>query len=160
MAVAVVSSGGVSTYNELAGVQILMDALAEKGVTVEQSTALPEAQPAALPEGLAEEVSGAYSGLTAMVTVSPSENGITLAAVAALGGNRMELTYYDDGSFRDAENTVRYRFVTEENGRTYLYEQTYTVLPGLPAVGTANYALERLEDHPLPADVAAAWEER
>ncbi len=160
LAVAVVSSGGVSTYNELAGVQILMDALAEDGITVEQPASLPEAQPAALPEGLAEDIAGAYTGLTAMVTVSPSENGITMAAVAALGGNSMELTYYSDGSFRDADNTVRYRFITEENGRTYLYEQTYTVLPGLPAVGTANYALERLEENELPADVAAAWEAR
>ena len=162
LAVAVVSSGGVSTYNELAGVQILMDALAEDGVTVEQPTALPEAQPAALPQGLAEQVSGVYSGLSAALTVSPSADGkgITLTAVAALGGNSADLVYYSDGSFRDADNTVRYRFVTEENGRTYLYEQTYTVLPGLPAVCSANYALERMEDNPLTDKVAQAWAQR
>ena len=162
LAVAVVSSGGVSTYNELAGVQILMDALAEDGVTVEQPTALPEAQPAALPQGLAEQVSGVYSGLSAALTVSPSADGkgITLTAVAALGGNSTNLVYYSDGSFRDAANTVRYRFITEENGRTYLYEQTYTVLPGLPAVCSANYALERMEDNPLTDEVAQAWAQR
>ena len=162
MAVAVVSSGGVSTYNQLAGVQILLDALAEEGVQAAQPTALPDASPAPMPEGLAQAVSGAYSGLGAALTVSPSADGqgVTFTAVAALGGRSMDLTYYSDGSFRDADNAVRYRFVTEDNGRTYLYEQAYTVLPGLPATGVAQYALERLEDNPLSPPVEEAWQAR
>ena len=162
MAVAVVSSGGVSTYNQLAGVQILLDALAEEGVQAAQPTALPDASPAPMPEGLAQAVSGAYSGLGAALTVSPSADGqgVTFTAVAALGGRSMDLAYYSDGSFRDADNTVRYRFVTEDNGRTYLYEQAYTVLPGLPATGVAQYALERLEDNPLSPPVEEAWQAR
>ena len=52
-AVAVLSSGGVSTYDQLAGERILMDALAEDGVTVDESLpALPAGQPAAIPEAL------------------------------------------------------------------------------------------------------------
>lgn len=85
---------------------------------------------------------------------------MTFTAVAALGGRSMDLAYYSDGSFRDADNTVRYRFVTEDNGRTYLYEQAYTVPPGLPATGVAQYALERLEDNPLSPPVEEAWQAR
>ncbi|MFR3921996.1 MAG: hypothetical protein ACLTYN_08490 [Dysosmobacter welbionis] len=50
MAAAVVSSGGVSTYDQLAANQILIAALAEEGVTVDQTVkALPAAESAAMP---------------------------------------------------------------------------------------------------------------
>lgn len=49
MAVAVLSSGGVSTYNQLAGARILVDALAQRGITVDESWSLPEAEPAGSP---------------------------------------------------------------------------------------------------------------
>lgn len=51
MAVAVLSSGGVSTYNQLAGARILVDALAQRGITVDESWSLPEAEPPAPPGG-------------------------------------------------------------------------------------------------------------
>ena len=63
MAAAVVSSGGVSTYDQLAANQILIAALAEEGVTVDQTVkALPAAESAAMP---AEQLENAgYYGST------------------------------------------------------------------------------------------------
>ena len=40
MAAAVLTSGGISTYNQLAAARILLDALAEQGVEVEEEAAL------------------------------------------------------------------------------------------------------------------------
>ena len=53
MAAAVVSSGGVSTYNEMVANQLLIAALAKEGVSVDESIpALPAAEPAAMPADL------------------------------------------------------------------------------------------------------------
>ncbi len=41
MAAAVLTSGGISTYNQLAAARILLDALAEQGVEVEEEAASP-----------------------------------------------------------------------------------------------------------------------
>ena len=53
MAAAVLTSGGISTYNQLAAARILLDALAEQGVEVEEEAALTPAQPAQMPAEVA-----------------------------------------------------------------------------------------------------------
>ena len=161
MAVAVLSSGGVSTYNQLAGARILVDALAQRGITVDESWSLPEAEPARLPQAVLS-YAGTYAGLTGMLTASFDEAGaLTLAAPAALGGAPMTLTYYDDGSFRGEEETLLVKFIPEENGRVYLYEKAYSDIPGLVPLGAASYAMERLEPNGEASEEAlAAWEAR
>ncbi|NCE65383.1 class A beta-lactamase-related serine hydrolase [Pseudoflavonifractor sp. 524-17] len=159
LAVAVVSSGGVSTYNELAGIQILLDALAARGVSVQAPASLPEAQPAAMPAELSS-IAGTYAAPGNVLTVTVQETGITITAAAALGGGAQELAYYSDGSFRDSEQTMLVKFDTASNGRTYLYQLAYSQLPGLPTFGTANYGLERLEPNDPGSAAAQAWTAR
>lgn len=78
-AVAVLSSGGSSLYNQLAGERILMDALAEEGVVVDESLpALPAGEPAAIPEELKAHA-GAYASLGLVAAVAfPDETTMTL----------------------------------------------------------------------------------
>ena len=54
-------------------------------------------------------------------------------------------TYLDSGVFLDETGTFYMTFVTEENGRTYLFQKGYAAVPGLTSSGTANYAMEKLE---------------
>ena len=145
-AVAVLSSGGVSTYNQLAGERILIDALAEDGVTVDESLpALPAGQPAAIPEALKAHA-GTYASLGLVATVAfPDDQTMTLTTAAALGGAEQRFTYLDSGVFLDETGTFYMTFVTEDNGRTYLFQKGYAAVPGLTSSGTANYALEKLE---------------
>ena len=63
MACAMVSSGGISTYNQASAANILIAALAEEGVTVETAAALDEAAPADMPAELMD-YSGAYGTST------------------------------------------------------------------------------------------------
>lgn len=49
MAAAVLTSGGISTYNQLAAARILLDALAEQGVEVEEEAALTPPSPPRCP---------------------------------------------------------------------------------------------------------------
>lgn len=154
-AVAVLSSGGVSTYNQLAGERILMDALAEEGVTVDESLpALPDGQPAAIPQELKANA-GTYVSLGMVATVAfPDDQTMTLTNAAALGGAVQTFTYRDDGTFLDETDSFIVKFVTGDNGRTYLYQEGYAAVPGLTVSGTANYALEKLEPN-TEADQAA-----
>lgn len=157
-AVAVLSSGGVSTYNQLAGERILIDALAEDGVTVNETYALPKSTPAVMPEALKANA-GTYASLGLVATVAfPDDKTMTLTNAAALGGTVQTFTYQADGTFLDETGSFLMKFVTEANGRTYLYQEGYTAVPGLTVLGTANYALEKLEPN-TEADQAAldAW---
>lgn len=160
LAVAVLSSGGVSTYNQAAGVRILMDALSEQGVEVAQPTELPQAEAAQTPAAV-REYAGTYGSLQTVLTASFDEAGNLLLTPAALvGGEAQTYAYQSDGSFRDETGTVLFRFVTETNGRAYLYQRAYTPLPGLATLGTASYALERLEPNAVSAGALAAWAAR
>ncbi|MBM6870216.1 beta-lactamase family protein [Pseudoflavonifractor phocaeensis] len=156
MAVAVLSSGGLSTYNQLAGAQILMDALAEDGITVTADTALPDAQPAALPASELEKA-GTYAGLGSVMTVAFAGNEMVLTPAAILGGEAQRLTYYSDGSYRDASNSVMVKLVEETDGQTYFYQKGYSTLPGLPPVCQAQYVLQKMEENPLSQADAQVW---
>ena len=160
-AVAVLSSGGLSTYNQLAGARILLDALAEDGVEVEEAWTLPASSPAVLPEEL-KAYAGAYASLGLVATVDfPDEGTMTLTTAAALGGTVQTFTYQDNGTFLDESGTYFVKFVTEDNGRAYLYQEGCTDVPGLTTLGTANYALERLEPNTDASQAALdAWAAR
>lgn len=161
-AVAVLSSGGVSTYDQLAGERILIDALAEEGVTVDESLpALPEAKPAVIP-GALKTNAGTYVSLGMVATVAfPDDKTMTLTNAAALGGAVQTFTYRDDGTFLDETGSFILKFVTGVNGRTYLYQEGYAAVPGLTVSGTANYALEKLEPNTETSQAALdAWAAR
>ena len=161
-AVAVLSSGGVSTYDQLAGERILIDTLAEDGVTVDESLpALPAGQPASIPEALKTNA-GTYVSLGMVATVAfPDDKTMTLTNAAALGGAVQTFTYRDDGTFLDETGSFILKFVTGDNGRTYLYQEGYAAVPGLTASGTANYALEKLEPNTEASQAALdAWSAR
>lgn len=74
MAAAVVSSGGVSTYDQAAAARILIDALALEGVTVDETAALDTVETAAMPEELTA-FSGAYGSSTLLYDVDIAPEG-------------------------------------------------------------------------------------
>lgn len=153
MAAAVLSSGGVSTYNEMAASQILIAALAQQGVTVDQSThSLPQAQKAAMPKELTA-LSGFYGSSTQVTPVTVREDG-----TLTVGGQN--LSYYSDGSFRDEGQSLMVKFITEDNGKTYLWQKAYTVLPGLGELPTSSYAYMKLPENQVDPAVQQAWEAR
>ncbi len=160
MAAAVLSSGGVSTYNEMAASQMLIAALREKGVEVDETpVGLPEAKPAAMPRELLEY--GGYYGSLVPYQVKVGEDGtLEMCYLSQPNVPAQKFSYYSDGSFRDADNTAALRFVEEDNGKVYLLQQAFTALPGLGGLPTRNYAAVRLEaDAEAPA-LQEAWEKQ
>lgn len=160
MAAAVLSSGGVSTYSQLFAARLLIDALAARGVTVNESAALPPALPAPMPAELTA-FSGLYGTSTYPFDVTITEDGqLTLTMHEELGGAQQALTYHDDGSFRDETGSVLVRLVTEENGETYFFQQSYGGLPGLTTMASSAYAAQKLRPNALDSETKAAWQAR
>ena len=122
MAVAGLSSGGSSLYNQAAGARILMDALAERGVEVADDGALPQAQPVDMPAD-AQAYAGRYGDSMGVARVEVADDHLTLTLPALLGGASLDLFPYSDGTFRDEANSALMRLVEEDNGRTYLFQK-------------------------------------
>ena len=156
MAAAVVSSGGVSTYDQAAAARILMDALALEGVTVDETAALDTAEAAPMPQELTA-LSGPYGTSTLLYDVDITADGVMTLTVS---GASMTLTYREDGTFRDEANSALMRLVEEDNGRVYLFQKAYTPLPGLAPTAVAEYVMERLPDYEAPQEALDAWHAR
>ena len=159
MAAAVLSSGGVSTYNELAACRMLIDALAEQGVTVDETVpTLPEAEPAAMPAGLIENA-GYYGSSMQQLRVELSADGtLTIQSMTYPSVPAQTFSYYNDGSFRDETGLAMMKFVKETNGKTYLYQKAYSPLPGLVPVATSDYAGVKMPENAPTAEAQAAWD--
>ena len=160
MAAAVLSSGGVSTYNEMAASQMLVAALKEQGVNVDETPlTLPDAEPAGMPKELLEYEG--YYGSLVPYRVSVSEDGtLEMYYLSQPGAPSQKFSYYSDGTFRDENGTASLRFVKEDNGKVYLLQRAFTELPGLGGLPTANYAAVKLEENTVPAEVQALCDTR
>ncbi|MDO5377279.1 MAG: serine hydrolase domain-containing protein [Clostridia bacterium] len=160
MAAAVLTSGGLSTYNQLCAARMLIDALAQKGVTIDEAIALPQAEPAPMPAELVE-YSGLYGAMTGALPIVITPDG-TLTLSQEVAGETYEqvFTYCDDGYFYDAAFSARVAPVTRENGLTYLYQEGYSPLPGLTVLSTASYACQKLPENPMDEETAAVWAAR
>lgn len=158
MAVAVLTSGGAGTYNEMAGNQILIEALKAKGVTVTQTApALPEATPADMPAELSD-FSGYYGAFSQQMKVTIAEGKLTMDSLTVPIMPDQVYDYHSDGTFRDATGQGIIKPVVEKNGVTYLYQKAWANLPGLGMMPISNYFVEKLPDNAISAETQAAWD--
>lgn len=160
LAAAVISSGGVSTYNELAASQMLADVLEASGVTVDQTPlTLPEAKPAAMPKELTERA-GYYASLYTFRIDVTGDGKLTLHYMNLPDVPDQTFTYYSDGSFRNEGSTAAVRLVEEDNGQTYLYQRTFTAIPGLTGLPGSGYAAMKLPENQVAPELQALWDTR
>ena len=158
MAAAVLSSGGVSTYNEMAASQMLIAALQAKGVEVDETpVTLPEASPAKMPRELLENAG--YYGSVLQYKVDVSADGTLTMNYLGLETPAQTFTYHDDGTFRDKTGASCLKFVKESNGEVYLYQRAFTQLPGLGGLGTSSYAAVKLPENKVSPEVQKAWDD-
>ncbi|WP_425495295.1 serine hydrolase domain-containing protein [Paenibacillus tengchongensis] len=162
MAAAVVTSGGSSTYNQLLANEILLQALKEKGAIAEFKTEKSYGAPvkAEMPESVLQ-YSGIYGASGTTMNIDIAEGGIMSVTSEQPSGNSVQMYWYSaDGTFRNAEGDTMISFVTEENGRTYLWLRQYAVVPGLGQTAISMYSAEKLQPQDLPAETLEAWMQR
>ena len=160
LAAAVLSSGGASTYDEMAANQILLAALKEKGVEIDETLPLPaESAPAPMPQELTA-LSGCYSATSAQYQVEVTSEGMMNMSflTAKEASEPTSFTYRADGTFRDETGAVVIKLETASNGETYLYQQTAAMLPDLGGLTVSSYAAVKLPENPVSEDVQAIWE--
>lgn len=160
MSCAVLSSGGVSTFNEMAASRILLDALKERDVEVDETPrTLDEVQPADMPSRLAD-YAGLYGSNAQMARVEIGAEGtMTISYLSVPGGLTQTFAYRADGTFRDEANTAAVRPV-EEDGRVYLWQKGYGTLPGLGQEPVSNYYLQKLPENTLTPEAQTQWDQR
>ncbi|MEB7454572.1 serine hydrolase domain-containing protein [Lysinibacillus sp. fkY74-1] len=157
MAVAVLSSGGSSSTNQMMATEILLAALKEKGTIKEIKPNKSFGKPvkAKMPQDIVKKA-GFYGNSFSHFKIKITNNGeLLLPAIS-----EEKYVYTANGSFINETGTSKFNFVTEKNGRTYLVESTFITLPGLGQVAVTQYLAEKLEDNVLSKETAAAWAKR
>ncbi|WP_027094714.1 serine hydrolase domain-containing protein [Cohnella thermotolerans] len=162
MAAAVLSSGGSSTTDQLLANEMLLHALKEKGTIAEFKPEKSYGKPvkAEMPESVLQ-YAGIYGATNQTIKAEISKTGeMTLSLEQMPDYPAEKYEYSADGSFRSADGNTKISFVTEENGRTYLWTRQYASLPGLGQTALSLYSAEKLEPRDLPEETAAAWKQR
>ena len=158
MAAAVLTCGGVSTYNEMAASQMLIAALAQKGEEVaEIRFRLPGAKKTALPKEMLD--CAGYYGAQLVIKIGLTEEGVMTMSYPDMPSlPKRTYSYYDDGTFRDDGGTSAFRLVKEKDGQTYLYQWGFSNIPGLGNLPTSDYAAVKMAENPVSQELQAAAE--
>ncbi|MFF2015314.1 serine hydrolase domain-containing protein [Paenibacillus sp. NPDC058177] len=162
MAAAVVTSGGSATIDRLMANEILLQALKEKGTIAdfkpEKSFGAPVK--ADMPESVLQ-YSGIYGATNATVKIDITKGGVMSITSEQSPGNPAQIFKYSaDGTFRSADGNAKLSFVTQENGRTYLWIRQYASLPGLGQMSMSVYNAEKLQPQDLSIATKEAWKQR
>ncbi|MFJ5566621.1 serine hydrolase domain-containing protein [Lysinibacillus xylanilyticus] len=157
MAVAVLSSGGGSSVNQLMATELLLTALKEKGTIkdIKPNKSFGKPIKANMPQDVAKKA-GFYGNSFDQFKIEITKTGELILPSSP----QVKYVYTANGSFINENGTAKINFVTEKNGRTYLKESTYSSLPGLGQAAATQYLAEKLEDNVLSKETAAAWEKR
>ncbi|AKG34831.1 serine hydrolase domain-containing protein [Paenibacillus durus] len=161
MAVAVLSSGGSSSLDELLASELLLEALKEKGtikeIKPEKSFGTPVK--ADMPNDVMK-YAGYYGTLNQLVKIDIKDGVLSISVPSMPGYPEQKFVYTSEGAFVNQEGSAKARFVTEKNGRTYLWLGEYTTIPGLGQLALSHYLAEKLESNPISTETAEAWAKR
>ncbi|MGE7948488.1 serine hydrolase domain-containing protein [Lysinibacillus sp. NPDC093688] len=157
MAVAVLSSGGSSTANQMMATDILLTALKEKGTIkdIKPNKSFGKPVKAKMPQDVATKA-GYYGNSFSHFKIEMTKNGELIFT----SNPQEKYVYTADGSFINEKGTSKLNFVTEKNRRTYLRESTFISLPGFGQEVMTYYLAEKLEDNVLSKETTAAWTKR
>ncbi len=157
MAVAVLSSGGSSTTNQLMATDLLLVALKEKGTIkdIKPNKSFGKPIKAKMPQDVAKKA-GFYGNSYSHFKIEITKNGELFLPT----NPEEKYVYTANGSFVNEKGTSKLNFVTEKNNRTYLKESTFMSLPGLGQEFATHYLAEKLEENVLSKETAAAWAKR
>lgn len=162
MAVAVLSSGSTSAYDQLMGQNILLEALKAKGRIDKINPSVTFTLPKKVP--LADDMKqyeGVYGNSTNGMKITMKEDGtLTVKSLLAPTAPAQLFYYTGDGKFYFTDGSYYISFEKAANGNTYLYHSGYGNLPGLGQMKTAGYLGEKLSDNPISSSLQKIWQKR
>jgi len=158
MAAAVVSSGGNSALDQFLANELLLQVLKEKGTIKEIQKEKSFGTP--VKHNMPKEVAayeGSYVNLFGQLEVKIKDGELT---IITNGATEEKLVYTADGTFVDQEGSWKVKFVTEKNGRTYMWSRDYLTVPELGQLANSEYYAEKITSAKLDQNTAKAWEQR
>lgn len=162
MAAAVLSSSGSSMTNTMLANDMILQALKEKGTIKEFKAAKSFGKPvkASMPADVAKH-SGYYAANDLIMKAAITKTGeLSIRYNQMPGMPEEKYVYTADGSFVNAEGKAKVRFVTRDNGRTYLWASSYMNRPGFPQMAVSHYSGEKITGNEISKEVDAAWAKR
>ena len=161
LSVAVLSSGGSSSYDAIFAQYLAKEYLKEQGVlTKEEIDAVPakytvnkQKVPAEL-----EIYNGYYTSFGATYKVTLTTTGLQLVNLADKK-TKMKFTYSGDGYFVYPGGTQALKFMTQD-GRRYLMAGMYGTLTGIGTSYSYMYIGQKTAANKLEESVKKAWQER
>jgi CubicO group peptidase (beta-lactamase class C family) len=162
MSMAVLTSGGASTYDQTFAQEILLAALKETGSIKEIKPygtfdkPINETMPADL-----KQYEGLYAYYGSIMKIVIDEKGfLTQSDVYSPASGSRRYNYGGNGRFYSADGNEYISFVKERNGITYLYDGIYAKLPSLGQYALAGYQAQKLSDNPISDEVKSVWDKR
>lgn len=161
MAMAVLSSGGASTFNQLMAQEVLLAALQEKGTISEIKDSQPDAVTAATTmPGSMTQWEGIYAFTGGVLQASISDEGRLSLKTLLPYTYTQYFSYVSDGKFYTPDGSTSVSFVKESNGNTYLHVTGSAYYPGLGQVKDAGYQAQLITANPISKDLKTIWEKR
>jgi len=162
MAIAVLSSGGSSTYDQLMAQEILLAALKAKGSIneIKANKTFVSPIPIAMPSSQ-KQYEGTYAFSGGALKVAISDDGtLTLSNVLVPNSGTQKFIYTGEGKFFYTDGSTYISFVEEDNVNTYLYSAGYSLLPSLGQFANASYQAQKIAANLITPEMKAIWEKR
>ncbi len=161
-AVAVLSSAGSSSIDQIFGSSILLQALYWDEIITEpfqyeMSYGFPEKED--IPSELLE-YEGYYLTMGGILEIEMDPTGILTMKSCYAPENKTQLIYTGNGKFRDLLGMNELEFITEGNGKQYIWGGGYASLPTIGSYFSEYYQAYKIDNNIISEDVKDAWEKR
>ncbi|RDU24073.1 class A beta-lactamase-related serine hydrolase [Anaerosacchariphilus polymeriproducens] len=161
MALAVVSSGGVSSYNMVMAQEILLNALKEKGIIsqIKPDKTFHTPQKETVPETM-KKYEGLYVSRKGLLDIKIDECGtLSINSHDKAQQGTETYVYTKDGTFVSQDGAISLKFVDEKNGRTYLQQTEYGTIPSLGQTVSDLYIAQKENGNDL-SEMVSVWAKR
>ncbi|MCB2294659.1 beta-lactamase family protein [Clostridium algoriphilum] len=162
MAVAVVTSGGSSSYDQVLAQEILLAALKEKGVIskIKPNKTFTAPEKVIVPPEI-KKYEGLYVSPAGSLDIKIDKAGILSSSFPQAPQNGSQtLVYTKDGTFISSGGETSLKFVKEINGKIYIEYTGYSTLPLLGQTISSLYVAQKEDVNKLTESVSQAWAKR
>lgn len=163
MAMAVLTSGGSSSYNQLAAQEVLLGALKVSGSisAIKPNKTFESPVKAPMPASLTS-YSGYYGTSSNLYKVDVKNGDLTLYYPSNPEYGLQRYTYTGNNEFTQNKTNGHgvISFVKETNGITYLKIASYSTAPYLGQTASYSYSAQKLKNRSISASVKKAWNAR
>jgi len=159
MAVAVLSSGGASSYNEIFGQSILLDALKEKGSisSIQDDKTFTAPTKTTVPSNLLS-YAGYYGNVSSPMKVEIETSGDLTLYSSYNFTSKQQFVYSGNSRFYSLDGSTYLSFI-ENNGNTYLYTSGYSKVPAIGQTAASLYCGQKLKANEISESTKKAWAE-